>query len=89
MSTRTTLRTINFSRDFIVGDMDEALPAGAYTVETDEQRLEGLSFLAYRRVQTLIHLPAKPGGTGLTRLLAIDPDDLDAALKRDRMAADA
>jgi hypothetical protein len=52
-------------------------------VETDEERLDGVSFEAYRRVQTLFHLPASPATPGLSRTLTVDPDALEAALARD------
>jgi hypothetical protein len=53
----------------------------------DEELLEGISFPAYRRVLTLIHLHPKPGHPGLTQTLTIDPNELDAALKRDQAPA--
>jgi hypothetical protein len=64
------------------------LPAGTYSVETDEELLEGISFPAYRRILTLIHLHAKPGHPGLTQTLTVDPNELDAALKRDQAPAE-
>jgi hypothetical protein len=83
MTGRTTKKTVTFLHPFTFRDFDELLPPGTYEVETDEELLEGLSFHAYRRTLTLIHLPAKSGRQGLTRTLTIDPDDLDMALKRD------
>ena len=62
---------------------DGVLPAGTYDVETDEERLESISFPAYRRILTLIHLHPK---LGLTQSLEIDPNELDAALMRDQAA---
>jgi len=84
MTTRTSKKTVIFRRPFVLGGFDEVLPAGAYSVETDEELLEGISFPAYRRVFTVIHLQAKSGHPGLTRALTIDPNELDAALERDR-----
>lgn len=80
MTVRTTKKTVTFVASFVLGDFDEVLPAGTYDVETDEELLEGLSFHAYRRVLTLIHLS---GPRGLSRVLTVDPNELDAALKRD------
>lgn len=79
---------MTFSRPFTLGGFDEELPAGAYSVETDEELLEGISFPAYRRILTLIHLHAKPNHPGVTQTVTIDPNDLDAALKRDRESAE-
>lgn len=83
MTVRTTKKTVTFANSFKLGDFEEVLPPGTYEVETDEELLEGLSFHAYRRTLTLIHLPAKSGRGELTRTLTIDPNELDAALKRD------
>jgi hypothetical protein len=87
MTIRTSEKTVTFSRPFVLGEFDEVLPAGAYSVETDEERLEGISFPAYRRILTVIHLHAKSGHPGLTRALTIDPKELEAALRRDRATA--
>ena len=88
MTTRTSKKTVTFRRPFVLGGFDEVLPAGAYHVETDEELLEGISFPAYRRILTLIHLHAKPCHPGRTRTLTIDPNELDAALKRDQAPAE-
>jgi len=89
MTTRTSKKTVTFRRPFVLGGFDEVLPAGAYSVESDEELLEGLSFPAYRRILTVIHLHARSGHPGLTRALTIDPNELDAALERDQAPKDA
>ena len=73
-----------FTRPFTLKGVDEVLPAGAYIVETDEEPLTGISFLAYRRISTLLHLHAMPGSAVVARVLAVDPNELDAALRRDQ-----
>ena len=83
MTVRTTKKTVTFVNPFTLGDSDEIFPPGTYEVETDEELLEGLSFRAYRRTLTLIHLPGESGIPGLSQVLTIDPNELDAALKRD------
>ena len=83
MTTRTRTHEVTFEKPFILNGFDEELPPGTYTVETDEERLEGLSFPAYRRILTMIHLHAGTSGPGVTRVVTLDPDDLEAALKRD------
>jgi hypothetical protein len=79
MSLRTTSRTITFSLD----GLDEIQPAGSYTVQTDEEPLEGLSFLAYRRVATMIFLPLSHRGTGSFQAIPVTPEALEAALAQD------
>jgi len=72
----------------MLGGFDEVLPAGTYSVETDEKLLEDISFPVYRRISTLIHLHPKPGHPGIRQTLTIDPNELDAALKRDESPAE-
>lgn len=88
MTIRTSTKTVTFMRPFVLGGFDEELPAGAYRVETDEELLEGISFPAYRRILTLIHLHEKPGQRGLAETMTIDPNELDEALLRDRTPAE-
>ena len=66
-----------------LAEMDETQPAGTYTVETDEELIEGLSFYAFRRIQTLIHLHVKAGRPGIMQPVNIDPKGLEDALSRD------
>ena len=87
MTIRTSKMTVTFNGPFALSGVDETLPAGAYIVETDEEPLEGISFLAYRRISTRLHLGGKPGNRVLDRVVAIDPTQLDAALERDRVHA--
>lgn len=86
MTTRTTTKTVTFTRPFRLGGFDNELPAGAYEIETDEELVEGISFPVYRRILTVIHLHTLPGHPGQTQTVTIDPDDLDAALQRDAAA---
>jgi hypothetical protein len=88
MTIRTSEKTVTFSKPFVIGGFDEVLPAGAYSVETDEELLEGISFPAYRRILTVIHLRAESSNPGLARTLTIDPNELDAALQRDQALAE-
>lgn len=83
MAIRTTTKTISFNRPFVLSGFDDVLPAGAYRIGTDEELLEGISFPAYRRIMTVIHLPANPDRPSVTQTLTVDPNELDAALKRD------
>ena len=88
MTIRTSKKTVIFERPFVIGGFDEALPAGTYTVERDEELLEGISFPAYRHKSTLIHLLPDPGRPGLSQKLRIDVNELAAALIRDQTCAE-
>jgi hypothetical protein len=80
VSLRTRRETVTFAHPFTMRGIDGLQPAGSYTVETDEEVIEGLSFLAWRRVATVIFLPAGPGSF---EAVPVDPLLLEAALGRD------
>jgi len=84
MTVRTNQVTVTFQKPFVVGGFDEVFPAGDYKVETDEELIHGISFPVYRRISTIIYLPAKSGNPLLARALSIAPQELDAVLIRDR-----
>ncbi len=86
MTIRTSRTTVTFARPFSLGGIDEVLPAGSYAVETDEELIEGLSFLAYRRISTTIILPSFPRRSASVEVVTIDPRDLEAALLKDAAA---
>jgi hypothetical protein len=85
MTVRTTRTTISFSQPFKLRDVDDIQPAGDYLLDTDEELIEGLSRLAYRRVATLPHLPSTSRPQSRTELLSVNPAELDAALEKDRV----
>ena len=76
---RTTRETVTFEHPFSLFAVDGVQPAGTYTVETDEDLIEGLSFLAYRRVATTIYLPLRYGGRGSLQAVRVEPRELDEA----------
>jgi len=84
MTTRTTETVATFTKPFRLPGHEREIPAGSYRVETDETLIEGLSFHAYRREMTLLHLPAISDTAGRRELLPVDPRDLEDALARDR-----
>lgn len=81
MTMRTTETMITFHRPFCLRGVDRELPPADYRVVTDEELIEGLSFAAYRRVSTVIFVPA-PSGSGV-EMVTIDPLDLEAARDQD------
>ena len=76
---RTTRESVTFDHPFSLYTLDGMQPAGTYTVEIDEELIEGLSFLAYRRVATTIYLPLRYGGPGSVQAIRVDPRELDEA----------
>ena len=86
MTLRTTRTFVTFARPFWLDEVAELHSAGTYAIQTDEEEIEGLSFLAYRRAATTISLPLKAAPTGSFQVVTIDPAALEAALRRDGQA---
>ena len=82
MLTRTRVETMTFTKPFALKSVERTLPAGDYRVSTDEELIEGLSFPVYRRVATMIFVPAKANRSA-TEMLPVDPAELRAAQKLD------
>jgi hypothetical protein len=85
MTMRTSRKTVTFRRPFSLSGLDEMQPAGTYTVETNEELLESLSFPAWRRTATVILLRPQAGGVGLGQDLEIDPSELEAVEDSDAL----
>lgn len=81
---RTTRSVVTFSRPFSLAGLDGIQPAGIYAIETDEEPIQELSFVAHRRVATRIAVPDRPG---CVETIDIDPTDLEAALANDKVAS--
>ena len=77
---RTTTSTVIFRSPFTLNHRVGELPAGSYDVEVDEEEILAAERTAHRRVATIL-IVRRPGST---RSLAIDPAQLDQALRRDR-----
>jgi molybdopterin-guanine dinucleotide biosynthesis protein len=85
MTIRTTRTTVSFSQPFKLKDLDDIQPAGDYILDTDEELIEGLSRLAYRRIATLLHLPSTSRPQSHTEVVSVNPAELAAALESDRI----
>lgn len=83
MTTRTTTKSVTFAHPFVLGELKEVLPPGVYVVEADEELIEGVDVIAYRRVAIVFHLPSTSANPALTRTITLHPRELDAALVRD------
>jgi hypothetical protein len=83
MTVRTSSKTVTFAHPFLLKGVDRTLAAGDYRVVTDEELIEGLSFPVYRRVATMIFLPAESGNASMVEMVTIDPQDLQAAQELD------
>jgi hypothetical protein len=83
MIARSLSKTVVFCRPFLLKGVDRTLPPGEYRVVTDEELIEGISFPVYRRVSTMIFVPAQSHGPSSVEMVTIDPDDLQTAQNQD------
>ncbi|SDR87995.1 hypothetical protein [Bradyrhizobium canariense] len=84
MTIRTTRTTASFSSPFTLQDLEGVQPAGEYVVLIDDELIEGLSRVAYRRLVTLFQTPAISASQRQTQSFSISQTNLDAALMKDR-----
>ena len=84
---RSTTMDITFCHAFALKGLESAVPPGTYRIDIEEEQIDGLSFLAYRRLATFIRVPVA-GRSGSSQDLLVDPKELEQALLRDA-AADA
>lgn len=83
MDQKTTRKTVTFQHPFLLHSEDDTFEAGDYIVETCEEMIEGLSFVAYRRVSTMMIKPHLIHGEAMRQIFEVDPSDLENALKSD------
>lgn len=76
MTLRTRRETITFKNAFSLASVDRRIPAGIYEIVTDEESIDGLSFQCFRRVATMMTIPAQGGGR---ETVVIDPRELAKA----------
>ena len=92
MNTRTKHTIVRFTAPFSLSGVDEIQPPGDYAIDEDEELIDGLSWLAYRRVATFIHIPAISSTDRLrSQLVGIDHSELKprSARMRNRRFAPA
>ena len=87
MTTRSRREIVTFKHPFQIRGVDRLLPAGAYEVITDEEMIEGLSFASYRRVATMIMVPAAASRGSAMEMISISAKALTDAQRDDASVA--
>lgn len=83
---RTTQTIIHFSSPFMLPAFDSPQPAGDYRVDQDEELIDGLSMIAWRRSGSFIHLPAIGQRGSTEQMVPVEPADLDSAIQKDKQS---
>ena len=76
MTTRLVRKTMIFDRPFRLSGNDELFPAGIYEVATEEEQIDGVSFPAFRRLQTYVTRRSTPDKLGSETAIVVDLDEL-------------
>jgi hypothetical protein len=84
MELRSNSVTVTFHQSFCLPGHDAAFPAGTYEVLSEDERLDGLTFEAFRRVATFLRISGNGASSGRTELQPVSQRDLDAALLADQ-----
>lgn len=87
MTTRSRRETVHFKHPFRIKGIDRLLAPGAYEVITDEEMIEGLSFPSFRRVATMIMVPAAAPRSSAMEMISIGSVNLADAQRDDASAA--
>jgi len=83
VGTRITESFVSFTYPFKLAPLDVELAAGTYRVVTDDEEISGMTYLAFRRIATMLHTPALAIRSSSHQVFEIDPDDLAAAIESD------
>src|SRR5580693_3704572 len=89
MTMRSRRETVTFKHPFRIEGVDRLLSPGAYEVITDEEMIEGLSFASYRRVATMIMVPAAAPLDATMEMISISSVALSDAQRIDASAPHA
>lgn len=85
---KTTQKTYVFAAPFTLTGFDHSFSAGQYNVEITEEMMEGMSFVAYKRIATTMRLIHSPDTFFHARIFNktfnIDPREFDIAILKDR-----
>ena len=83
MLTKTRRTTVHFADAFSLPGIDVVLPSGDYVIVEDEELIDGLSFVAYRRTGTFIEGPSVSSKARSMQMFPIDFADLENVLWQD------
>jgi hypothetical protein len=83
MENRMTRDKVIFSKAFALRGSVDLLPAGEYDLIIEEERLQGLTFDAWRRVAAFLEVRPNPRAPGRTELRPVTDTELQQARTHD------
>ncbi len=86
MAVRTSETTVTFRHPFTLTSLDGPQLAGTYRLVMDEEEILCLSFLAFRRTATMLHIPAISITDRPNQVFPVNSAELAAALEADGRA---
>ena len=87
MATLTTETMLTFCRPVALPAVDCPLPARTHRIAIDEEEILGLSFLTFKRVATMLYVPALSTPGGPHQMFADNAGELATAFKADYRGA--
>lgn len=84
MPDRTTDMTVTFRHPFTLSDVEGIQPAGTYRLTIEEAEVGGISFLAYQRTTTILHVPALEMSGRMQESYTVRAEELENAIEADR-----
>ena len=72
--------TVTFGWPFRLGEFGEQFSIGHHPTETDEELMEGMSFPAYQRTETMMQLMLDPQSARVAEIATVDPQQFEEAL---------
>lgn len=78
---RSSTKSVTFAHPFHLRGIERLLEPGTYEIDTIEEQIDGLTFIAYRRLSTTVTL--EDPATQMRQVIQINADDFAAAQIRD------
>ena len=80
---RTVEIMVTFRHPFVLTALETAQPAGTCRLVTEEEEIPGLSFVAFHRTATMLHLPALPATGAAHQVVNVDHVEWAAVMEAD------
>lgn len=84
MDIRSTRTTLTFRKPFTLPHSDRTIPPGDYVLVTEEERLEGLTFSAYRRISGHLIVGGGPANPGRTEMIPVTEAEVAHLIAQDQ-----